>query len=116
MVQMTMELPDKLAERIQPIRPWLPIILELSFIGFKTPATETAAEIIQFLSTNPSLKEVYDYHVSERAQKRLQYLLTLNSAGLLGETEQRELDEMEKMEHVIIMYKAQIAKQLQSED
>lgn len=115
MVQMTMEVPDKLAERIQPIGPWLPIILELSFAGLKTPAAETLAEIIQFLSTNPSPKEVCNYHVSERAQKRLQYLLGLNSAVLLGEREQRELDEMEKMEHIMIMYKARIAKQLQLE-
>lgn len=115
MVQMTMELPDKLAERIQPIRPWLPIILELSFAGLKTPATETLTEIILFLSTNPSAQEVCNYHVSERAQKRLQYLLALNRAALLGEPEQRELDEMEKMEQIMIMYKARIAKQLQLE-
>jgi len=112
MVQITMEVPDKLAERIQPIRPWLPIILELSFANLKTPTAYTSAEIIQFLSTNPS-KEVYNYHVSERAQTRLQHLLALNSAGLLGESEQCELDEIEKIEHIMIMYKAQIAKQLQ---
>lgn len=113
MVKMTMELPDKLAERIQPIRPWLPIILELSFANLKTPAAETSAEIIQFLSTNPSPKEVCNYHVSERAQKRLQYLLALNSTGLLGEIDQHELDHMEKIEHIMIMYKARITKQLQ---
>jgi hypothetical protein len=113
MVNMTMELPDKLAERIQPIRPWLPIILELSFANLKTPAAETSVEIIQFLSTNPSPKEVCNYHVSERAQKRLQYLLGLNSTGLLGEIAQHELDDMEKIEHIMIMYKARISKQLQ---
>ena len=108
-----MELPDKLAKRLQPIRPWLPIVLELSFASLKSPAAETSAEIIQFLSTNPSPKEVYNYHVSERAQRRLQHLLALNSAGLLGEAAQHELDEMEKIEHIMIMYKGRIARQLQ---
>lgn len=113
MVEVTMQVPDELAERLQPIRDWLPAIIELSLVGFKTPATETATEVIEFLSTNPSPQEVLGYHVSERGQARLQRLLTLNEAGLLSEAEQRELDELQRIEHMIIMLKAQVAKQLQ---
>lgn len=115
MVNMTIQIPDELAKRIQPICSWLPAILELSLVGFKTLATETATEIIQFLSTNPSPQEALDYHVSERAQARLRRLLALNEAGLLGETEQLELDEIQRIEHTMIMLKAQLAKQLQQE-
>ncbi len=79
---------------IRPIGYWLPAILEPSLVGFKTPATETAAEIIQFLSENPSPQAVLWYHVSERAHGRLERLLALNEAGLLGEAEHRELDEI----------------------
>lgn len=80
MVQLTMQVPEDLVQRIQPIRYWLPTILELSLVGFRTLATETATEIIQFLSTNPSPQQVLDYHVSERAQLRLRRLLALNEA------------------------------------
>jgi len=114
MVQMTMQISDDLAKRIQPIRSWLPAILELSLVGFKTLATETAAEIIRFLATNPSPQEVLDYHVSERAQAKLRRLLASNEAGLLGETEQCELDEIQQIEHTMIMLKAQLAKQSQN--
>jgi len=107
---MTMQVPEELAKRIQPIRSWLPTILELSLIGYRTLATETATEIIQFLSINPTPQEVLHYHVSDRAQKRLRRLLTLNEAGLLGEVEERELDELQQIEHVIILLKAQLAK------
>lgn len=110
MVEMTMQVSDELAKRIQPIRPWLPTIIELSLVGFKTLATETASEVIHFLSTNPSRKKVLNYHVSGRAQKRLRRLLALNEAGLLGEDEQAELDELQKIEHTIIMLKAELAK------
>ena len=113
MVQMTMQVSNDLAKRLQPIRFWLPAIIELSLVGFKTPATETASEIIRFLSTNPSSQEVLGYHVSKRAQARLRRLLTLNEAGVLGATEQLELDELQQIEHIIIMIKAQIAEQLQ---
>jgi len=112
MVEMTMQVPEELARRIQPIGFWLPTILELSLIGCKTLATQTTTEIMQFLSSSPSQRDVLDYHVSEGAQTRLRRLLTLNQAGLLGEAEQLELDELQQIEHTIIMLKAQVAKQL----
>jgi hypothetical protein len=111
MVQMTMQVHKDLAKRIKPIRYWLPTILELSLVGFKTPATETASEIIEFLSTNPSSQMVLDHQVSKRAQERLRRLLALNEAGILGEMEQLELDEIQQIEHIMIMLKTQIAEE-----
>ncbi len=115
MVQLTMQVPERLAERIQPIGSWLPTVIELSLIGFKTLATAIATEVIQFLSKAPSPQEVLAYHVSEQAQKRLQRLLALNEAGMLSETKQSELDELEQIEHIVIMLKAQIAAQMRQE-
>ena len=115
MVEMTMQVSEELAERLRPIGSWLPTVLELSLVGFKTVAAATATEVIQFLSQEPTPQDVLDYHVSERAQARLQRLLTLNAAGMLGEAEQLELDEMQRIEHIIIMLKAQIAGQVQQE-
>ena len=111
MIQMTMQVPDELAKRIQPMTTWLPTIIELSLIGFKTVATATATEVIEFLSQNPKHRAVVEYHVSDQAQKRLQRLLSLNNSGLLSESEQLELDELQKIEHVIIMLKTQILKE-----
>ncbi len=113
MVQMTMHVPNDLAKRLRPIRYWLPTILELSLVGLKTQATETATEIIQFLSKNPSPQDVLNFHVSKRAQERLRRLLALNEAGVLGEMEQLELDELQQIEHIIIMLKTQIAEEQQ---
>jgi hypothetical protein len=111
MVEMTVQIPDELAERIEPMSRWLPTILELSLIGFKTLATATASEVVEFLSQNPSPQDVLDYHVSDAAQTRLQRLLALNDARLLSEAEQMELDQLQRLEHVIIMLKAQVAAQ-----
>jgi hypothetical protein len=115
MVQMTMQVSEELAARLRPLGGWLPTVLELSLVGFRTVAAATAAEVIQFLSQDPTPQEVFAYHVSERAQTRLQRLLALNTAGMLGEDEQLELDELQRIEHVLIMLKAQVAGQVQQE-
>jgi hypothetical protein len=113
MVQMTVHVSEELAERLRPIGPWLPAVLELSLIGCKTVAAATATEVIQFLAQDPPTQAILNYHVSERAQERLQRLLTLNEAGMLGEAEQCELDELQRIEHVVIMLKAQATEQRQ---
>ena len=89
--------------------------MELSLVGCRTVAAATATEVIEFLSRNPTPQEVLAYHVSERAQIRLQRLLALNAAGTLGEEEQLELDEVQRIEHLLILLKAQIATQLRQE-
>ena len=102
----TVALPDELAARVAPFSRWLPTVLEISLLAFKTLAVETAGELIELLATNPSPKNVHAYHASERAQERMSRLLTLNQAGVLGGVEQRELDELIKREHLIITLKA----------
>jgi hypothetical protein len=74
-------------------------------------ASATATELLEFLLRNPTPKQFLNYHVSDRAQLRLRRLLALNESGLLSEEERLELDELERLEHLVIMLKAQIAKQ-----
>lgn len=100
MVEVTVQVPETLAERIEPARRWLPTILELSLVGFRTPAAATAAHFIGFLLSNPTPEDVLAYHVPENMQERLRRLLALNEARLLSETEQQELDELEQAEGV----------------
>ncbi len=114
MTRMTLEVSDELAERIRPLGAWLAAVLELSLVGFKTVAAATAAEVVEFLTSEPSPREVLNYRASQRSRERLQRLLTLNSAGLLGESEQLELDELGEIEHVVVMLKAQAERRLQA--
>ncbi|MDP6358288.1 MAG: hypothetical protein QF473_24430 [Planctomycetota bacterium] len=116
MTQITMEVPEELAERLQPMGPWLPTILELGLVGFKTRATELAAEVIEFLSVNPSQEEICDFHASGRSQMRLRRLLSLNEAGLLGREEELELEELQRVEHIVTLLKARTAQQLKKGD
>ncbi len=112
MVQLSVEVPEDLAQRIRPLTSWLPTVLELSLVGFHTQASGTATELVQFLSTEPSPEKVLEYHASEQTQARLRRLLALNEAGLLNQLEQRELDELQGVEHSVIMLKAQAASRM----
>jgi hypothetical protein len=113
MIDMTLTVPDELAERLQPIGPWLPAVIEIGLLGFQTRAAAVASEVVAFLSTNPAPQTVLDFHISDEAQDRLRRLLALNTEGLLSEEERLELDELTRLEHVIVMLKARVAQQIQ---
>jgi hypothetical protein len=109
MTSVTLALSDDLAQRLRPLEPYFSTVLELSLVGFQTAVAATATEVIQFLSGDPSPKEILAYHASERTQEHTRRLLALNQAGLLSEEEQRKLDELEKIEHLVRLLKAQAA-------
>jgi hypothetical protein len=112
MIEMTMRVPDSLAPKLRRMTLWLPTVLELGLIGFKTPTAQTVAELVEFLSEGPSPSQVAAYTVSDRAQQRLRRLLALNQAGLLSAEEQAELDEIEELDHFVTMLKTQAREQL----
>jgi hypothetical protein len=115
MVQMTVQLSDELAERCKAVGPWLSAVIELSLSGFRTSAAATASEVVEFLCGNPSSDEIAAFHVSEAAQLRLRRLLALNEAGFLSESEKAELDELQRLEHMVVMIKIRAAKNFQKE-
>src|SRR5207244_11661608 len=107
MVQMTVQLPDDLAARIRPLRRWLPAMLKLSLLGLRTTAAASAAEVLEFLLRNPTPQEFLNFYVTEQQQAHSRRLLALNESGLLSEAEQLELDELGRLEHLVILLKAQ---------
>lgn len=109
MIELTLQLPDELAERIGRSGRWAPAILGLGLDGYGTRAAAVANEVIAFLSANPSPAAVLEFHVSEASQDRLRRLLTLNAAGMTSQDDQAELEELERIEHHVVLLKAQVA-------
>ncbi len=112
MVEMKLQVPEELAQRMQPMGPWLPAVLELALLGCRTRTSAAAVELMELLARNPSPQEFLEFHVSDAIQDRSRRLLALNEAGLLGEEEQRELDELDELEHLVVMLKARVAQDL----
>jgi hypothetical protein len=91
------------------------MIADLSQLDFRTPAATTVSKIIEFLNGNPTPEEIFQYHVSERAQERLRCLLMHNRFGSLQDIEELELDEIEKLQHLFFMFKADMVEQKDQE-
>ncbi len=108
MTTVTLNVSETLAKRLEPIGPWLPYILEVSLLKIKTPTAEMASEIVEFLSSNPTIEAVRNFHASQKDSQRIAALLESNQTGILSEAEVKELDEMMKLEHFIRNLKARL--------
>ena len=111
MTEITLELPNSLADKIKPLGVWMPTIIELSLVGFRYPMTAGASsDLIRFLSRNPTPQEVLNYNISDELQERVGYLLDLNREDEISEQERQELDEWMKFDHIAILLSAQAGK------
>ncbi len=68
------------------------------------------------MNGNPTPEAIFQYHVSERAQERLGYLLMRNRSGSLQDIEELELDEIEKLQHLFTMFKIDMTERTDKEE
>lgn len=121
MAELTIQVPDELAQRLEPFRDRLPELLTrvvetilpstsssdlLPSFGLATDAPIAYAEVLDFLITRPTPQNIVAFKVSPEAQERIRTLLDKNREGTLTETEAVELDLYEQLEHMMILLKA----------
>ncbi len=58
-------------------------------------------EFVDFITSLPALEAIIDYNISPTAQARVNDLLASNKNRRLTDAEVAELDEYERLEHVI---------------
>lgn len=63
-------------------------------------------ELIEFLSSHPSLEQIVQFKISAPAQERLEVLLDKNREEQLTAEEKIELDQYLQYRHVLILLKA----------
>ncbi|MEQ9369794.1 MAG: hypothetical protein RIG63_12310 [Coleofasciculus chthonoplastes F3-SA18-01] len=121
MAELTIQVPDELAQRLEPLRDRLPELLQrfvetvppriplpnqISSVTNPTDAPIAYTEVLDFLITRPTPQEITTFKVSAEAQERLRTLLDKNREGTLTEAEATELDLYEQLEHLMILLKA----------
>jgi hypothetical protein len=121
MAELTIQIPDELAGRLEPLKERLPQLLEqvleiteseaFTFQGEETPtpaqaSTSVYAEVLNFLIQRPTPKEIVAFKVSTPTQERLRTLLEKNREETLTVQETGELDVYEQLEHLMILLKA----------
>ncbi len=119
MAELTIQIPDELAERLEPLRNRLPELLsqwldtdssDAASLAIATtdlqPLPQAYLEVLDFLVTRPTPRDIIAFKVSPAAQDRLSSLLAKNREGALAESEMAELDIYEQLEHLMILMKA----------
>jgi uncharacterized membrane protein len=67
--------------------------------------SRTYRYILNFLASAPTAEEIAAFRPTPEMQERLRILVTRSKAGELTNAEQLELDEYERIEHLVIMLK-----------
>lgn len=83
-------------------------LTELLALSLQQPALPAAIyrNIFDFITSNPTPQQIADFRPTVEMQNRLRTLLDRSASNQLTPLEQRELDEFEQIEHLIIMLKA----------
>lgn len=119
MATITLQIPDELAQRLEPLQNRLPELLWQLLELTKQPATIESAiatntgelptvyqEVLEFLIQSPTPQQIVGFKVSQAAQTRLQFLLAKNREATLNPMEIAELDVYQQLEHLMILLKA----------
>ena len=120
MAELTIQVPDTLAQRLRPYSDRLPELLAQVVMSLETGTTEAFTqrsraqlpeaqaytEVLEFLLTRPTPQEIVAFKVSEAAQSRLRALLDKNREEGLTEAETGELDLYEQLDQVMALLKA----------
>ena len=105
MAKITLEVPDEISEKLLQMGDRLPEFLALSLQQPPLPA-RIYQYILDFLASKPTPEQILAFRPTAQMRERLKTLLTRSKTGELTTTEQQELDEYERIEHIIIMLKA----------
>ena len=101
----TLQVPDELADQLAAMQDRLPELLALSVRQPALPA-QLYRTILTFLAGAPSAEEFAAFAPPPETQQRLQALLDAERAGTLTAIERAELDELERIEHLVILLKS----------
>lgn len=105
MATVTIEVPDELSELVEQARDRLPELLARSLQEPMLP-THVYRYVLDFLASCPSPEQVAAFSPTLEMVDRLRVLLERESGGEITPAEKAEIDEYEKLEHLLIMIKS----------
>lgn len=104
MATITIEVPDELSEQLTQLGDRLPDLLRQCLQQPILPAN-VYRYILDFLASQPTSDQIAAFRSTTEMQERLRSLLAKSKNEDLTPDERRELDEYERIEHLIIMLK-----------
>src|SRR5687768_8007466 len=105
MATVTIEVPDELSELVARAGDRLPELLAQSLRGPTLPA-HVYRYVLDFLATRPTPEQVAAFGPTPEMTDRLRTLLEREGGGEITPAEKAELDEYERLEHLMVMIKS----------
>ncbi|MBD2605545.1 hypothetical protein H6G81_13640 [Scytonema hofmannii FACHB-248] len=105
MAKITLEVPEELLQQLASLGDRLPELLALSLQQPPLPA-HIYRYILNFIASNPTPEEIAAFSPTPEMQQRLRTLVERSLLNKITELERIELDDLNKIEHLIIMLKA----------
>jgi hypothetical protein len=112
-MQVTIEIPDELAERLNQEREQLAKIIARGLRQDWPGNSALTEEVITFLARGPDAEEIVAFRPSEASAERVRELLDKNRQGTLKPAEEEELDRIESLNHLFTLIKAHARLHLQ---
>jgi hypothetical protein len=114
MVEITIQVPEALAERIAAVRDRLPEVLAIGLKELPPLPNAVYRSVLEFLASNSSPQAVLDFKPAPAVQERISELLEKNRTGQLTSEEIVEFDEYERIDRFVRKFKIQAMKDLQA--
>lgn len=105
MATLTIEIPDDLMDRLNPVRDQLPDLLRRC-LQPSALSIDVYRYILDFLASQPTPEQIAAFRPTPAMQDRLKFLLLRNSEGNLSPEESQELDAYGQIEHLIVLLKS----------
>ena len=104
MALFTIEIPEELSAQLNQLGDKLPELLHQCLVQSPLPA-QVYHYILTFIASQPTPEQISQFRPSPEMQSRLHTLLNRSQSGKLTPSEKQELDEYERIEHLIILLK-----------
>jgi hypothetical protein len=101
MVEITIQVPESLAEKIAANRERLPEVLALGFKELPSLPNEVYRSVMEFLASNPSPEAILDFDLSPAMRERATTLVRKEREGQAEAAEVAELDEYMRIDNIL---------------
>lgn len=106
-MQITIELPEKLARQVEREREHVAEIFELGLRQRCARASGLRREVLSFLARGPKPQEIVAFRPSEQATLRARELLWRNQEGTLTRSEEAEMEDIAEIDRMFSQLKAE---------
>lgn len=113
-MHVTIELPDSLAERVTEESGRLSELMVRALRPKPQQMSALRREVLSFLARGPEASEIASFQPSEAAAQRMSDLLQRAKEGHLTPTEEAEMDEIEEIDHLVSLLKAEARKHVRT--